>query len=333
MKSPIFIFSLPRSGSTLLQKILMSHKKIASVAESWFLLPLLYANKIEGILSEFSQETSCMAIEDFINNLPHKENDYINALKVFSATLYEKQCLNNEVYFLDKTPRYYLIIPEIINIFPDAKFIFLFRNPIHVYSSVLSTWGNNRFNLLYENYIDIYEGPSLLSESFQKYKEQSHAIQYEALLEEPEKIIIKLFNYLELDYDPNVLKSFAKQETKGRMGDPNGVLEYKSIDKNPLEKWKKIFNTPFRKRIITKYIDGFDEHSLLIQGYDKKYLLQEIKKNVVLERNKLIDRFDYFFSYVIQKINIKNHKKLIIKLECLYNSFIGNKNNININEK
>ena len=39
MKSPIFLFSLPRSGSTLLQRVLMSHKDIASVAEPWLMLP------------------------------------------------------------------------------------------------------------------------------------------------------------------------------------------------------------------------------------------------------------------------------------------------------
>jgi len=41
MKSPIFILSLLRAGSTLLQRILMGHKDIASVTEPWFLLPFV----------------------------------------------------------------------------------------------------------------------------------------------------------------------------------------------------------------------------------------------------------------------------------------------------
>ena len=51
MKSPIFIFSLPRAGSTLLQRVLMGHPEIASIAEPWLLLPLMYVQKEHGVLA------------------------------------------------------------------------------------------------------------------------------------------------------------------------------------------------------------------------------------------------------------------------------------------
>ena len=54
MQAPIFVFSLPRSGSTLLQRVLMSHNDISSVAEPWILLPQIYSLKKEGTLSEYS---------------------------------------------------------------------------------------------------------------------------------------------------------------------------------------------------------------------------------------------------------------------------------------
>ena len=38
---PVFIFSLPRSGSTLLQRVLTGHSEISSFAEPHFLLPLV----------------------------------------------------------------------------------------------------------------------------------------------------------------------------------------------------------------------------------------------------------------------------------------------------
>ena len=46
---PIFIFSLPRSGSTILQKILMSSTQVSSSNEMWILLPLLNLKSKSGI--------------------------------------------------------------------------------------------------------------------------------------------------------------------------------------------------------------------------------------------------------------------------------------------
>ena len=145
MQSPIFIFSLPRSGSTLLQRILMSHSQICSIAEPWILLPQFYMLKKNGTLSDYSSLTAYKAVTDFVENLPKKHKDYKNSLRDFVLDLYQKQCQNNERYFLDKTPRYYLIIDEIIDLFPDAKFIFLFRNPVHIYASSINTWGQWTF--------------------------------------------------------------------------------------------------------------------------------------------------------------------------------------------
>ena len=38
---PVFLFSLPRSGSTMLQRALGRHPNIATLSESWFLLGLI----------------------------------------------------------------------------------------------------------------------------------------------------------------------------------------------------------------------------------------------------------------------------------------------------
>ena len=145
MIKPIFIFSLPRSGSTLLQNLLMNHPSISSVTEPWILLPLIYINKDEGVLSEYSHRTSKMAIQNLIENLPQKNDDFNSELREFMLNLYQKLSSSKAKYFLDKTPRYFLIIDEIQQLFPESKFIFLFRHPLDILSSILLTWKNNSF--------------------------------------------------------------------------------------------------------------------------------------------------------------------------------------------
>lgn len=301
MKSPIFLFSLPRSGSTLLQKVLMSHKDIASVAEPWLMLPFCYPLKKEGVLAEYGHNLSSAALADFINNLPNKEDDYYSAIGNFTKILYEKQCTNNEVYFLDKTPRYYLIIPEIIKVFPNAKFIFLFRNPVHVMSSMMQTWGKNSFRNLFEFDRDLTAGPKALSDGYNLLKDKAYAIQYENFVTNPEKQIPELFNYLDIDCDNSVLEGFSKQATKGRMGDQYRVNEYSNISNASLDKWKTTFNTRYRQNILIKYINNIDNTTLEIQGYSKDKIVSDIK-NIETHGGVIAakDRIDLIYSNLVK---------------------------------
>lgn len=305
MKAPIFIFSLPRSGSTLLQRVLMTHNDIASVAEPWLLLPQMYMLRDNGTLSEYSSLTAYYGISDFINNLPNKEEDYYNSLHDFISDLYQKQCKNNEAYFLDKTPRYYLLIDEINKLFPEAKFIFLFRNPIHIFGSIISTWGNNRFNKYHGNYDDLTIGFELLSKGFEKYKSKSLAVNYENFVQNPNNILAEISEYLGIEIDKNALDNFSNENTKGTLGDPTGAKKYRSISEEGLHKWKAIFNSMVRKRIAIGILNKTDEKYYKIQGYNKEELKRDLKQ---LNNRKnhlfIIDLFDYFVSSIIRRFNL-----------------------------
>jgi hypothetical protein len=306
MKSPIFLFSLPRSGSTLLQRVLMSHYQVASVAEPWMMLPFSYAYKPNGVLTEYSHNVSFSAIEDFIDNLPNKENDYYEALGDFASTLYRKQCKNNELYFLDKTPRYYLIIPEILQAFPDAKFIFLFRNPIHVMSSMMQTWSNGTFRKMYAYERDLNLGPKALSEGYELLGDKALAIQYEQFVSNPAMYVEKICQYLDIEFDVQMLEAFSSQDTKGRMGDPTGVHDYKSVSTESLDKWKLTFATKYRKKIALNYLKSIEDSVLLAQGYNKTELIEEIEDIPAKQSKFLSDRVDVLYSVLVRyfKLNI-----------------------------
>ena len=74
--TPIFIFSLPRAGSTLLQRMLAAHDAIASAPEPTFLLPLLYTLKDRDVYAAYSHELVVWAIEDFAAT-PNGRADYL----------------------------------------------------------------------------------------------------------------------------------------------------------------------------------------------------------------------------------------------------------------
>lgn len=312
MQSPIFIFSLPRAGSTLLQRILMSHEKICSVAEPWLLLPQIFALRKKGMLSKYSSLTANQGISSFIQNLPEGRKDYNESLSKFVYELYEKQCQNQEVYFLDKTPRYYLIIDEIVELFPDAKFIFLFRNPVHIYASIINTWGKGRLNRLFSNYYDLTIGFKALSEGYEKHKGRSISLRYEDLITNSKEELKRLLDYLEIDLNENLLNDFKNQETKGTLGDPTGTKAYKNISAAGLQKWQTTFNSVFRKKVALNYLKKLDVNDLEVQGYNKTKLTSEIKQiKATFKHSLLKDIKDYYFSILVRrfKLNLKYDKQ------------------------
>jgi hypothetical protein len=281
----------------------MTHSQIASVAEPWVLLPLVYATKADGVLSCYSHMTSHIALNDFIKNLPEQEQTYHSALNHFLTELYNKQCRNNETYFLDKTPRYYLIIPEIVKIFPDAKFIFLFRNPLHIMSSMIETWGKGSLNKMYEFNADLYDGFNLLSLGYKCYSKNAFSLNYETFVQQPEASIRELCSYLDLDYEESMLSLFSSQNTNGSMGDPTGVYNYSTVSMSSLDKWKRTFSTSFRKSFVKNYIASIDAEMLGTQGYNKNELLININDMKTSFSLGVRDRLSLLYSFFVGRFN------------------------------
>jgi hypothetical protein len=112
--TPLFLLSLPRSGSTLAQRILAAHEGIATTSEPWILLPYLYTLRDSGIYAEYNHRSMILAIEDFCEMLPGGREDYIAEIRELALRLYDKACPDGTRYFLDKTPRYHLVSDEIL---------------------------------------------------------------------------------------------------------------------------------------------------------------------------------------------------------------------------
>ncbi len=271
---PIFIFCLPRSGSTLLQRVLTAHDDISSTAEPWVLLPLFYARKTEGVFSEYNHDSSRKALEDFLGTMPNGNEAYNNAIQAFAKTLYEQTSEDTTTYFLDKTPRYHLIAEDIIQTFPDAKFIFLWRNPLAIISSLINAWGNGNWNL-FRYKIDLFSGFDSLLKAHAKFQDVSYSLNYESWTTD-ETQLNGLFDYLELDYDPALLKNFKDISFEGRMGDQSTKQALGEIDLSSGVNWQDTLNSTFRKNWSKSYLTRLNADDLNRIGYSKEELLTEL---------------------------------------------------------
>ena len=202
----IFLISQPRAGSTLLQRMLQKHPKIHTSAEPWTMLHPAYGLRKTGHEADYNAQSAWLAVDEFIQQLPRQRESYLEGLRLMNTHLYN-QILEGtgKSYFLDKTPRYYNIIPELSEIFPKAKFIILLRNPMAVACSIMDTWAKGNLFILQTKRADLLEAPSLLMEGIHVLGDRCLTVNYENLLADPDQELRRIIQYLELEFSPDLV--------------------------------------------------------------------------------------------------------------------------------
>jgi Sulfotransferase family len=161
------------------KETLAAHPDVATAGEPWLLLPILVARRTGGTYSVYRHEDAALAMDEFVRNLPEGTVAFDRALRGFVTDLYRASAGSEPQFFVDKTPRYHLIAHDLIHLFPQAKFIYLWRNPISVATSMMRTWGEGRWNL-FRYRIDLEYGPGNLLEAYLAHADTAIAIQYES---------------------------------------------------------------------------------------------------------------------------------------------------------
>ncbi len=310
---PIFIFSLPRAGSTLLQRIIATHPQIATASEPWLLLPFIYAQRDTGTYSEYNHHTMYNALSEFIENLPEGHQTYNQLLRQFILGLYSKSANDKQIYFIDKTPRYHTISQEIIDLFPDAKFIFLWRNPLSIIASAIETFGRGKWRL-YDYKIDYFKGFSDLHRTYLANKEHVLTVNYEQLILNSEAEKIRIFDYLELDSTTANFDDFASVQLNGGAGDPTGTRNYNKLSTEPLEKWKSTLANPVRKAWIRHYIHWLGQQRLTDIGYNYPELITDVKSINTTTKCLLSDSFRLTYGIIANTFETRIFSEKIKKM-------------------
>ena len=272
---PIFVLSLPRSGSTLVQRVLSTYPQVATTPEPWLLLPFLSPLERGIPVATGWQRSVEEAFRAFMTEMPRGEEDYLEALRPMVAEVYARAAPPGSRYFLDKTPPYHWIANQIFRLFPDAKFIFLWRNPLSVVASVLETFAGGRWRP--DDFRGtLFDGPRNLCAAHEAHADRSLAVRYEDLVAGDLSAWRSISEYLELDFDPDSLSEFAAVRFDGRHGDPVGVHRYSRVSQDPLEKWRDTLRSPVRRLWCERYLGWLGERRLATMGYDLERLLADL---------------------------------------------------------
>lgn len=272
--TPILLLSLPRSGSTLVQRVLGTYEEVATASEPWLLLPLLLPLRDDVPAPGGWQPRIHEALNDFSRTLPDGVASYERSVGDAARAIYE-QAADGSPYYLDKTPPYFLVIDEIARTLPEARLVILWRNPLAVLASVVETFCAGRWRP--QDYpTSLFGGLSRLVEGSRRHADRIFTVRYEDLIGSDERQWRRLTEFLGIEFDPASLERFSEVRLDGAMGDAVGTKAYSRLDAGPTEKWRKTISNPLRRAWARRYLEWIGEGRLETMGYDRGQLLAEL---------------------------------------------------------
>jgi len=217
---PIFVVSLPRSGSTLIEQILSSHSLVEGTTE------LQDIPAISRIIGDYPQDVVKLdetARRDF-------GEQYLKRASVQRRT--------DRPFFVDKLPNNWLFVPLIQLILPNAKIVDARRHPLsccmsnfrqHFSRGQDFSYDLDSLGRYYSDYV------RLMSHIDAVLPGRVHRVIYERMVDDTEAEVRRLLDYCGLEFEPSVLE-FYKTERAVRT--PSSEQVRRPIYRNATEEWQ-----------------------------------------------------------------------------------------------
>ena len=202
---PIFIVSMPRAGSTLLEQILSSHSAVEGTSELPEILSMAKDLRDEGEPDKAAAYAEVLAGKNASELLMLGEQ-YLERTRIQRKT--------DRPYFIDKMPNNFLHVGMIHTILPNAKIIDARRHPLaccfsnfrqlyargQLFSYDLADMG--RF---YRDYVE------LMAHFDEVLPGRFHRVIYERMVEDTESEVRRLLDYCGLPFEPGCLRFFENE--------------------------------------------------------------------------------------------------------------------------
>ena len=198
---PIFVVGMPRTGTTLVERVLGSHSVVKSVGEQMtFSLQLLkHCNEVEGAPATSTSELVSRSLSVDFAALGQ---DYVSAAR---------PTIDPQAHFVDKMPLNFLYLGMIRLALPKAQVVLLKRDPMDTCFAVFKTLFERVYPFSYDlvelaNYFVAYR--RLTDHWLNIMPEFIHVIRYEELVSEPRPVIEDLLDYCGLSFEDNCLRFY-----------------------------------------------------------------------------------------------------------------------------
>jgi len=175
--APIFLVSLPRSGSTLVEQILSRHPAVDSKGE---------LRHISDLAQTLNTDSGDAAVSNLIHHLPSASKDTVNSLA--SEYLKRSEYNSTNPSLTDKMPNNYLFLGLIHLLFPKARIVEIVRDPMDTCFGCYRRYFNQGQHFTYDleemaRYLVAYQ--DLMGHWKSVLPNQIYTLSYESLVQQP----------------------------------------------------------------------------------------------------------------------------------------------------
>ncbi len=201
-EGPIFIIGMPRTGTTLVERILTSHSDVSAVGELTD-FPLLMTEMVQQRLAIAPGESDIDA---------SLRIDFRELGRRYTESA--RQLSEGTPYFVDKLPYNFLYCGYILAALPRAKIIHLRRDPLDTCYAVYKTLFFNAYSFSYDlqELADYYVG-------YRAHMDHWHRVlpgrildvAYEEFVRDPESQARRVLDWCDLPWQPSVMEFHAQE--------------------------------------------------------------------------------------------------------------------------
>lgn len=224
--APMFLVGFPRSGTTLLDTILMGHPDTIVLEE----------------------KPALNLVDDEIGGLAKLATMDAEAIAAARARYFEEVAKTAPIEpgrtLIDKSPLFLNKVPLIKRLFPDARFILALRHPCDVLLSCFMS--NFRLNRAMSNFLRLEDAAELYDLSFSHWEcantlfdVQAHPIVYERLIENVEAEVRPLFDWLGLEWHPDAIDHIHTARSRGLITTASYAQVTEPIYKRAAGRWRR----------------------------------------------------------------------------------------------
>jgi hypothetical protein len=292
-----FVICPPRSGSTLLSRMLASHPDIYCRPEPQ-LIPPLYHLGYYGTVAEprsvdkrhrYDPEIARAAMVSIVAELPRGEDDYLDALRAYLDTIYGRLlAASGKRIFVDKTPGNSQYLDLILKLYPRARFLVLTRHPVAVMLSLRAlvptmpgfTEGPRLSYLSTADKITLMSFPPRIKAiaAFLRDRPAPYFhLRYEDFVASPAPLE-GICAHLGLPYDPAMLDYANASRGWVGPGDPMSVARHDKPLGDYVDKWKsELSSNPERIPFVRRVLRELSPEDVATWGYSLPEIQRELE--------------------------------------------------------
>ncbi len=230
----IFVLGMPRSGTTLVDRILNAHGLVKSLGEIQD-----FSRAVKQVSGSTSRQILDMAMIDKAGEL-----DLAEIARLYLYAVGERSDVDD--YTLDKLPLNFLYVGFILAALPAAKIVCLRRNPMDtILSNFRQLFAVNAS--LYNYHYDLADTARyfVLFDDLMKhwktvYGDRFFEISYEALVAEPEAEVSALCAHVSVPFEPASLEFYQRSDA---VSTASAMQVRQPIYRSAVDRWRRYGDT------------------------------------------------------------------------------------------